>query len=341
MKLGIIGLGQSGKATVFEALTRMQLTPAQRAEPNIAMLDVPDERVDVLSDLYQPKKTTHAQVACFLPGAARAGQGAGGVWNQASTCDALITVVRNFSGDGFGAPSPVDDFRKLDHELIFADLLAVTKRIERLEADRTRGRGFDTQELELLHICRELLEADRPLRDNMELAAAHLLKGFSFLSGKPILVLFNNDDENDHLPVSDDVLPGETCMVIRGRLESELARMTPEDAQAFLDEFDIPSSALDRVLRTSYDLLGLISFFTVGPDEVRAWEIRRGTIAVDAAEAIHSDIKKGFIRAEVVSYDDLMAAGSHAEARKRGTVRLEGKNYPVADGDLIDFRFSV
>jgi hypothetical protein len=156
-----------------------------------------------------------------------------------------------------------------------------------------------------------------------------------------VLVLFNNADDDGALPGGDDVLPGETCMVVRAKLEAELAQMADDEAQAFLDEFDIPASALDRVLRTSYDLLGLISFFTVGEDEVRAWEIRRGTVALDAAEEIHSDIKKGFIRAEVVSYDDLMRAGAYAEARKQGTVRLEGKNYPVGDGDIINFRFNV
>ena len=343
MKLGIIGLPQSGKRTVFEALTGMQLTPGQRGETNIGTIDVPDERVDALSRLYKPRKTTYARVEYLLPGAAggSAKQADGGMWNQVRTCDALIHVVRNFSSGGFGTPTPLDDFRKLDGELIFADLVSVTRRIERLETDRSRGRKFDARELELLQACLKLLESDRPLREDAELARAPILRGFTFLSGKPVLTLFNNDDEDDRLPLDDDQLPGETCMTIRGRLEAELSSMSTEEAREFLTEFDIPSSALDRVVRASYNVLGLISFFTVGPDEVRAWEIRRGTPAVEAAGEIHTDIQKGFIRAEVVSYNELMAAGSHAEARKRGVVRLEGKDYPVADGDVIDFRFSV
>jgi len=167
------------------------------------------------------------------------------------------------------------------------------------------------------------------------------LKGFAFLSAKPKLVLFNNEDENDQLPDTDPVFAEEETMVIRAKLEQELGQMSPEEADEFLTEFKVTASAMDRVIKRSYALQGLISFFTVGDDEVRAWTIREDTPALDAADVIHSDIKKGFIRAEVVAYSDLMAAGSHAQARKNGTVRLEGKTYPVADGDIINFRFNV
>ena len=174
-----------------------------------------------------------------------------------------------------------------------------------------------------------------------ELAAAPLLRGFAFLSAKPVLVLFNNEDDDDQMPGEFSAEAAEEHMIIRGKLEQELAQMTDEEAAEFLAEFSIIASAMDRVLKRSYDLLGLISFFTVGEDEVRAWTIRKDTNAVDAADVIHSDIKKGFIRAELVAYDDLMDAGSHAEARKRGTVRLEGKTYKVQNGDIINFRFNV
>jgi len=187
----------------------------------------------------------------------------------------------------------------------------------------------------------ENLENEIPLRHVPELASASVLRGYAFLSAKPVLVLFNNEDEDEDRPK--EITPeteGET-MVIRGKLEQELAQMTDEEAAEFLAAFSITASAMDRVLKRSYDLLGLISFFTVGEDEVRAWTIRKDTDAVDAADVIHSDIKKGFIRAEVVAYDDLMDAGSHAEARKRGTVRLEGKTYKVRNGDIINFRFNV
>ncbi|MBW2324754.1 MAG: redox-regulated ATPase YchF, partial [Deltaproteobacteria bacterium] len=162
-----------------------------------------------------------------------------------------------------------------------------------------------------------------------------------FLSAKPLLVIFNNDDEDDSLPKAGKVLEQERCLAIRARLERELSQMPEEEAREYLQEFGISDSAMDLMIRVSYELLGLISFFTVGEDEVRAWTIRRDTAASEAAGVIHSDIQKGFIRAEVLAYDDLMAAGSYKEARKNGTVRLEGKTYPVHDVDIIEFRFNV
>jgi ribosome-binding ATPase YchF (GTP1/OBG family) len=173
------------------------------------------------------------------------------------------------------------------------------------------------------------------------MAKARLLRGFTFLSAKPMLILFNNADDDETPPSTDGWGEQEICLTVRGKLEQELSQMDPEEASVFLKEYHIAESAMDRVIAESYQLLGRISFFTVGDDEVRAWTIARDTAAVDAAEAIHSDIKKGFIRAEVLAYNDLMAAGNYAEARKRGTVRLEGKNYPVQDGDIINFRFNV
>lgn len=174
-----------------------------------------------------------------------------------------------------------------------------------------------------------------------DIAMARKLRGFALLSAKPMLVLFNNADDDDRLPDVRSLTEAENCMVIRGKLEQELAQMSAEDAAEFLQEFNIGQSAMDRVILESYALLGLISFLTIGKDEVRAWTIKKGTPAVDAAEVVHSDMKRGFIRAEVLSYDDLMEAGTYAAARKKGTVRLEGKNYEVKDGDIIDFRFNV
>ncbi len=179
------------------------------------------------------------------------------------------------------------------------------------------------------------------MRRHPNLAFAHKLKGYAFYSAKPMLVLFNNEDEDDALPEPAPIFEQEDCMIIRGKLEHELAQMSQEEAAELLEEFEISASATDRVVKQSYKLLGLISFFTVGEDEVRAWTIKKGTAAVDAAEVIHSDIKKGFIRAEVISYDDFMDAGSMANAKKKGTLRLEGKTYEVQDGDIINFRFNV
>jgi ribosome-binding ATPase len=344
MKLGIIGLAGSGKSTVFEALTRnFQETP-NRSENRIGMIRVPDLRIDRLSALYQPKKTIYAQIEYFLPAApARKKEAAteSPLWNQVRDCNALIHVIRNFPDYGGKVSSPKRDFLSMDQEMIFADLLAVEKRLERLDLDQKRGKKPNPEELSLIAECKKHLDNEIPLRRSPELAQAPLLRGYAFVSAKPMLVLFNNQDENNQLPEMDSATADETCMVIRARLERELAQMSEEDAKDFLSEFDITASAMDRVISKSYALLGLVSFFTVGPDEVRAWTIKSGTPALQAAGVIHSDIQKGFIRAEVLSYEDLMEAGTYAEARKKGTVRLEGKTYEVRDGDIITFRFNV
>ena len=380
MRLGIIGLPQSGKSTVFEALTRTPRDPGGRTSAKIGTVRVPDERVEKLSEMYQPKKTIFAQVEYFLPGIgerkdelARRSLGEGGsIWNSVRACDALIHVVRNFgyeeeeenrrSGDSprtagtvpeeteeeetvgtvpDGGTVPLRDFLKLDHEMIFADLMTLTKRLDRLNADKDRGKKYDAAEVTLIEQALKHLDGDRPLRRVPEIAASPLLKGFTLVSAKPMLVLFNNDDASDGAPEVSGVLADEMRMVMRGRLEAELAQIPHEDAEEFLAEFGIAHSALDRVVRASYDLLGLISFFTVGEDEVRAWTVRKDAPALDAADCIHSDIRRGFIRAEVLAYADLMSCGSYAEARKLAKVRLEGKTYPVKDGDIIEFRFNA
>jgi GTP-binding protein YchF len=344
MKLGIIGLPGSGRSTVFEALTHSPSEGPQKNESKIGTVTVPDERVGVLSAMYSPKKTIYAQIEYFLPRSVVHGHDNKqdqSFWAKVRESDALVHVVRNFMGPGHTEITPQADLTALNQELILADLVVTEKRIERLEHDNRRGKKYHPEEFALLQKCLENLENETPLRDVPELASAPVLRGYAFLSAKPVLVLFNNEDEDDQMPGTLTAEAAGEKMVIRGKLEQELAQMTDEEAAEFLAEFSITASAMDRVLRRSYDLLGLISFFTVGEDEVRAWTIRKDTDAVDAADAIHSDIKKGFIRAEVVAYDDLMDAGSHAEARKRGTVRLEGKTYKVQNGDIINFRFNV
>lgn len=344
MRLGIIGLPQSGKITVFEALTRSVVVDGNRQESRIGTITVPDQRVEALSGMYHPRKTIFAQVAYFLPGKGDHGGAAQkdqSIWTQVRDCDALIHVVRNFSGYGFDAPTPKADVAAIDQELIISDLVVVEKRLERLALDERRGKKPNPEEIVLLNRCKEHLENETPLRRFCDIATAKLLRGFAFLSAKPMLILFNNEDDDDALPDAASLPEGEACMLIRARLEQELAQMSDDEAREFLAEFNITASATDRVVQRSYDQMGLISFFTVGEDEVRAWTIVRDTDAVDAAEVIHSDIKKGFIRAEVLAYDDLMDAGIYAEARKKGTVRLEGKTYKVCDGDIINFRFNV
>lgn len=344
MRLGIVGLPQSGKTTVFEALTSSLAADGNRQESRIGTITVPDPRVEFLSGMYKPRKTIFAQVEYFLPGKGDhtgSGKQDQSIWTQVRDCDALIHAVRHFSAYGLDAPEPKANVTTIDQELIISDLVVVEKRLERLALDERRGKKPSPEEIALLKRCKDYLEQEIPLRRFSDIAAAKLLRGFAFLSAKPMLILLNNEDEDDALPEAAALPEGEECMVIRAKLEQELAQMSDDDAQEFLAEFNITASATDRVIQRSYELMGLISFFTVGEDEVRAWTIGRDTDAVDAAEVIHSDIKKGFIRAEVLAYNDLMDAGTYAEARKKGTVRLEGKTYRVCDGDIINFRFNV
>lgn len=338
MKLGIAGLSGSGKTTVFEALTGSKAEPGLKAEDRLAVVKVPDERIDKLSAMYNPRKTIYAQVEYFLPGRGAKDQDA---WQNARTCDALIHVVRNFAMYGAEAPTPLADIKTLDQELMLADLVVVEKRLERMATDLKRGKKPHAEEQELLQACREKLDNEEPLRHYPEIAGNPLLRGFTLLSAKPMLILFNNTDEDPAIPAEGAPKPNEYYLAMRGKLEQELAGMEPAEIQEFLQDFGIEASGMDCVIRESYALLGLHAFFTVGEDEVRAWTIRKNTEAVDAADAIHSDIKKGFIRAEVLAYDDLMSSGSYAEARKKGLVRLEGKTYVVKDGDIINFRFNV
>jgi GTP-binding protein YchF len=341
MKLGIVGLPRSGKSTLFDALTPKRVGGEHRGEDRIAAIRVPDDRVDALSQMYQPKKTTYAQVEYFLPGHKKDSPKDQHIWTAVRDCDALLHVVRNHATYGFEKQSPTEDFRQLDQELILSDLVVAEKRLERIELDRKRGNKIDNEELALLLKCRQTLESEIPIRKKPDLASAHKLRGFTFLSAKPVLVLFNNEDDDENLPDDADVSSREACLVVRGKLEQELAQMSSEEAAEFLTEFSIPASAMDRVIQQSYALLELISFFTVVSNEVRAWTLKRATPALAAADVIHSDMKRGFIRAEVISFQDLMDAGSYAEAKKQGTVRLEGKTYEVQDGDVIQFRFNV
>ena len=342
MRLGIIGLPGAGKTTLFEALTGNRIDPGQRWEAHIGTVSVPDSRVGALSSMYQPRKTVYAQVEYFLPasGTPEGGQGAS-PWQAVRDCDALILVTRNFSALDGEAPDPQGDLSALNQELILLDQMVVEKRIERLDQDRKRGKKPDENEYRLLQECLVALEAELPLRQKPELARERLLRGYAFLSAKPNLVIWNNPEEDETPPSLTPALQEASGVVVRGTLEQEIAQMAPQEAADFRKAYNIADSAVDRVIRRSYELLGLVSFFTVGDDEVRAWTIARDTPAQQAAGVIHSDLEKGFIRAEVVAYDDLMAAGDHAAARKQGKVRLEGKTYPVQDGDILNIRFNV
>jgi ribosome-binding ATPase len=340
MKLGIIGKPNSGRTTVFETLTRNFITPDKIAENHIGMVKVPDNRLDVLIDMHKPKKETYAQVAYFLPGKLEQSKDIFTL-NQLRECDAYLLVLRNYVGSGLDDPQPYQDFISLEQDMILADMAVVEKRVETLRTEKQRGKKVNPEELTIMESALAILENEKPLRSDKNLASQQLIRGFTLVSAKPMLVLFNNTDDDDVLPEVTDLTSNEDCLVIRGKLEQELAQMSAEDAADFLAEYQITESAMDRVIRRSYQRLGLISFFTIGEDEVKAWTIKDSTIALDAAGEIHSDIQRGFIRAEVIHYDDLMEAGDIQNARKKGTLRLEGKTYPVKDGDIINFRFNV
>jgi GTP-binding protein YchF len=364
MKIGIIGLPNSGKTTVFNALTRGQVATeaysSGRMEVHTAVVHVPDERVDRLTEMYHPKKVTYATVqykdiAGLAKGMGEAGGLAGELLNEISQNDALLHVVRAFSDPNVlhpeGDVDPARDIAIMETELLLNDMTIITNRLERI-ASRL-GKGGDAKERQaladekvLLERLLAALEEETPIRElDLSPEEEKFLRGFALLSQKPMLILLNIDDDADE-SVADqyqDVVRGENVAVaaLRGKLEAELAQMEPEEAAEFLAEFDIPEPGLSRIIRLSYQLLRVHSFFTVGEDEVRAWTIPVGATAVEAAGAIHSDLARGFIRAEVVAYDDLMAAGSMAEARKQGTLRLEGKEYVVKDGDIVHIRFAL
>lgn len=347
MKLGIVGWSRSGKTTVFNALTQRSGESGAASGQVVAVLGVvpvPDPRLDWLTALYQPRKRTPAQVTYTDL------QGIAGVVEKRKDymalllthmrpVDAFLVVVRNFSDPVLGAPNPARDLRELEEEFLLADLATVEKRLERIEAELKKGRKAAAKEMELLHRCAELLNQERPLRTESSLATAPELKGYTFLSAKPVLVIVNNDDDSADIP--EDLQGMEDLLVIRGRLEMEMAQLSEADAAVFRQDYGIGESAMDRVIRRSFQLLGLGTFFTVGEDEVKAWTIPCGLHAVEAAGVVHSDMKKGFIRAEVVAYEDLKKFGDYAIARKQGLVRLEGRDYPVQDGDIIRFRFNV
>ncbi|MFC1493743.1 DUF933 domain-containing protein [Thermodesulfobacteriota bacterium] len=343
MKLGIIGLPQSGKSTIFAALTGARGDENKKGvkrDNRIASVKVFDERIDFLRSIYNPKKTIYASVEYLMPSDTGSGSDSM-IWNQARICDALIHVVKNFPDFNGVDPKSEVDYKQLEDEMVLTDLIVVEKRIERIEADLKRGKKPDEKEHKLVLSCKELLEKGIPLRKDEVLAKSPVLKGFTFLSAKPQLIIINNDDDNDILPEWSSGSMDQRIQAVKGRLEMEIAAMSKEDAKEFLTEYGIVESALDRIIKESYQILNLISFFTVGEDEVKAWTIDKGTIALQAAGEIHSDIQKGFIRAEVLAYNDLIKYGSFKEAKNAGRVRLEGKEYLVEDGDIINYRFNV
>lgn len=354
MRLGIIGLPQSGKTTVFNALSRGNLpvtTSGGRFEVHTGVVDVPDTRIDRLSAMFKPKKTIYAKVTyadiAGLEGSKSAISGA--LLNQLTQMDGFLHVVRCFEDPNVPHPAgtvdPLRDIATMDAELLINDLIAVERKLERLAEERKKGGARDKAIIEreqvLFERFKEALGDETPLRE-LEISAEEekTLAGFGFLTRKPILVLLNLSEEQSP-PVVDYPHSRTALVPLQGKLEMEIAQLPPEDAQAFMAEYGIEVLGLERVIRLSYDLLGLISFFTVGADEVRAWTIRRNATAYEAAGEIHSDLQKGFIRAEVIPYDELIALGGLNEAKAKGRLRLEGKEYVVHDGEIVHIRFNV
>ena len=367
-KLVIIGLPGSGKTTVFNALTRADAATgtfgASADEPNLATVKVPDPRLDLLTEMFNPQRKVQADVqyldvAGIAKGIAEKGMG-GQLLGHLAQADALVHVVRAFEDENVphseDTVDPFRDIETLNLELIFSDLGLVEKRIQRIEAQVGKTKGPEREALEkelvLQHRFKESLENNVPLReiwDDIDEDDLRLVRGFGFLTAKPLLILLNTGEDQLGAPAeellakarSEYGAPKVSIDQIAGKIEMEISQLDPEDAAVFLSDLGIAESGLDRIIATSFDLLGLMPFFTVGPDECRAWTIRRGATAVEAAGAIHSDIQRGFIRAEVVGYDAMIAAGTMAEVKKAGQFRREGKTYVVQSGDIINFLFNV
>jgi GTP-binding protein YchF len=362
MQIGIVGLPNSTKTTIFNALTASQLETTAystgQVETNTAIVEVPDPRVDRLSDMFSPLKITYARIeyndiAGLKAGISKEGGISGPLLNAISQNDALLHVIRAFEDENIphseGSIDPARDLAALDFEFLFSDLTIVERRMERLARDLGKKKDYanrqaDRQEFDMLMRIKENLEQEIPIRDlDLTPPEQKRLRGYQPLTAKPVLVVLNIGDEGKDSPAAYvDYHHRHTDVIcLRGGLEMEIAQLDAEEAQEFLAEYGISEPGLNRMIRLSYQLLGLHSFFTVGEDEVRAWTIPENTTAVNAAGVIHSDLARGFIRAEVVSYADLNAAGSLAEARSQGKLRLEGRDYVVQDGDILNIRFNV
>jgi GTP-binding protein YchF len=361
VQVTIVGMPGSGKSTVFNALTGAQAETGfsgGRAAPNVGVVKVPDQRLDRLAELFKPKKTTPADVTyvdvAIPAGAAREGTIQPDVLAQIRNADALLHVARAFDGGAAErAADPWRDVDELELEFAVADLTVVEKRLEKL---RTSGRHGSPTEREQNALEEELLDRLLPhLSEGLPLRSLdlsdddeHRLRGYRFLSQKPVLVVLNINEgqlgqaaELEAAGRSQSALPHTDVAALAGKIEAEIAQLPVEDAALFMEDLGIAEASRGRVIRLTYNLLGMFSFFTAGEDECRAWTLSIGDSAVDAAAAIHSDLARGFIRAEVVTYEDLMACGSMAEARKRGRLRAEGKAYQVKDGDVIQVLFNV
>jgi GTP-binding protein YchF len=357
LKLGIIGLPGSGKSTVFRALTGGIESGERRGhqDPGLGVVKVSDPRLDFLVEYQKPKKVTPVHVE-YLDIAGITGEGKPGrslgdkILAHIRPLDAILHCIRFFDSPALGKPEPLRDYIAVEEEMILSDLAVIEKRVERLTKDVQRGRKDLARELELLQQAQVLLNDGKPLRTFPPAYESEELRGFSFLSAKRELILLNAGEDKSRESIQSVLaeigshLEGQPSVALDwlyADTEAEIARLSEEDAREFLKDLALEEGAKERIIRTSFTLLNLIVFFTVGEPEARAWQLEKGKTAVKAAGTIHSDMERGFIRAEIVGYDDFKEAGSMAAAHKAGKVRLEGKDYVMKDGDIVLFRFNV
>ena len=366
INIGIIGPAQSGKTTIFNALTKGKADTASHAldssAPHIGVAKIPEPRLKTLTDMLHPKKVvpveaSYLDIGASVKGLAKDKTIGGELLNQLGNVDALINVARAFADESIphveGSLDVKRDIATMNLELAFSDLAIIERRVQRIETSLKGAKPPERQELlreqETLMKFKAELEKDVPIRElKLTPTEARLIANYQFLTAKPLLIVVNIGEEQLSLAASleaelNSSYSREKCRVISlcGKLEMELAQLDDAAAEEFRAEFGIKESGLERIIKLSYELLNLISFFTIASNEVRAWSIQDGTTALKAAGKIHSDMERGFIRAEVISYDDLVKCGSLAEARKKGLLRLEGKDYVVQDGDVLTFLFNV
>ena len=358
MKLGITGTAKSGKTTIFNAITKLNADMSLydvKSEPNIGVVQVLDERITHLTELYKPKKTIYATVEILdFPGMIENSDNheflSATSMSLIKTTDALAIILRNFSDpvldDTYGKPNPEKELKNILDEFILSDLVIAEKRLEKIELGYKRGIKTAALQIEekAIRTIIDTLNNETPLRE-IEFPEEELkaIRGFQFLSLKPVMIILNSDENNfgNNQELLEKITKIAPVTEFAGKFEMELSSMEETEAQVFMEDMGIKESAVLRVTKGAYNLLGYISFFTVGTDEVRAWTIQKGDNAVTAAGKIHSDLARGFIRAETFSYNDIIQYGNEKTIREKGLFRLEGKTYIVQDGDIINIRFNV